>query len=152
MYHEQHDNERHEYAPSRIFDNTCEDNRYAADEDSQKWHETGQESDTGESEEIRKNHTPIETQLSVEKPDDKKPSNSQNSIYDSDLALCLENEAKAFLDFFEDNSEIMIKECERTFLQLCEVSLHFLVFEEPDITDEIGEYHLEENTSDAEEL
>lgn len=64
----------------------------------------------------------------------------------------MEYETEAFLYLIEDDSQIIVEKREWSLLKFREITLNFLVFEEPDIADDIGEYDLEKYASDMEEL
>lgn len=55
--------------PARVLDYSSEENRYSTYKDSENRDKTGEKCDTSESENVGKYKAPIETQLSIKKPD-----------------------------------------------------------------------------------
>lgn len=152
MDDEQHSENRDDDAPAWVFHDSGEEDRDAADKDSEDRHETGEERDTSECQKVGEDVAPMETQLPIEQPDDDEADDRQDRVCDRDFPLSLKYEPKAFLDLFEDDAHVAIKEGEGAFFELGEIPFDRIIFQEPDETQDIGEKYLEEYAADAQKF
>ena len=109
VYDKEHGNNRDDDTPAWIFNYSSEQNRDSSDKYSENWYKTGEKCDTSESEDIGENIASVETELTIEEPDNKETHKSQYCICNSYFALSTKYESETFLYFFEEHLNISVK-------------------------------------------